>query len=303
VTDRADGARWRAITVGLITASLLLAVVLLLFLFAARNFAASRSGGGLAGSALQGWQISEGVQRFGEVQLGFDLAAQAQLPGPLLVLVALLNSAFLVLLTTALVMAAGVPVGFWLAVHAPRRLVGSLRSVANLGVAFPAFFVAFLLQVAAVELAGRVGHTVLPVYGFGTDAHLVIPVIALALAPFAYVVRLVALAATELNARDFARTARAKGLSEVAVIYRHIAPNMLGAIGEAMLGAVRFVLGGLVIVEYLIVWPGIGVLALRAANVQDLPIFLTSVSVLAALFFLTDLGLDLVTQRRGLIAG
>jgi peptide/nickel transport system permease protein len=303
VTSRTSEARWRPLALVGGTAVLVIAVVLLLFLLAAMNFTASRSSAGVAGSALPGWQISEGVQRFGEIRLGFDLAAQADLPGPLLVALALLNSAFLVVLSTGLVMAVGVPLGFWLAIHAPRWLVGFLKSGANVGVAFPAFFVAFLLQVAAVEAAGRLGHSVLPVYGFGLDSHLVIPVIALALAPFAYVVRLVALAATELNARDFARTARAKGLTEVAVVYGHIAPNMLGAIGEAGLGAVRFVLGGLVIVEYLLVWPGVGVLALRAANVQDLPIFLMSVALLAALFFLTDLGLDLVTQRRGLIGG
>jgi peptide/nickel transport system permease protein len=144
---------------------------------------------------------------------------------------------------------------------------------------------------------------VVPVYGFGLDGHLVIPVIALALAPCAFVVRLVALTATDLNVRDFVRTARAKGLSEAAVVYRHIAPNMIGAIGEAGLGALRFVLAGLVIVEYLLVWPGLGVLTLRAANVQDLPLFLAGAAILALVFQLTELGLDVVTNRRGLIVG
>ena len=295
--------RTRPVLIGALTLLLVVAVVTLLFLLATRNFIASRSAGGLAGSTLQGWQISEGVQRFGEVVPGFDLAARAGMAPPALVLLATLNSAFLVVLATGLALGIGVPVGFWVAVHAPRRLVVLLKSAANVGVAFPAFFVAFLLQVLAVELAGRFGHTVLPVYGFGLDAHIVIPVIALALAPLAYVLRLVALSATELNARDFVRTARAKGLAEIAVVYRHIAPNMVGAIGEAGLGALRFVLAGLVIVEYLLVWPGLGVLALRAANVQDLPIFLSSALVLAGLFYLTDLGLDLVTHRRGLIVG
>ena len=295
--------RWRLLIGNLLTLSIAVAVVGLLFLLAARNYLAASAGSGLSGSALQGWTIGQGVQPFGQVIAGFDLAAQAGVTPAVLVLLAGLNSAFLVLLATGVALAAGVPVGFWLAIHAPRRLVTLLRSAANVGVAFPAFFVAFLLQVAAVEATGRLGHAVVPVYGFGLDGHLVIPVIALALAPFAYVVRLVALTATELNVRDFVRTARAKGLSERVVVYRHIAPNMVGAIGEAGLGALRFVLGGLVIVEYLLVWPGLGVLALRAANVQDLPIFVASAAILVALFYLTDLGLDLVTNRRGLIVG
>jgi peptide/nickel transport system permease protein len=295
--------RWRVLLGTALTVGLALGVVALIFLLAARNFFAATSGTGLAGSALRGWTIRPGAQPFGQVFPGFDLAAQAGLTPLELVLLAVLNSAFLVLLAVAVALVVGVPLGFWLAIHAPKRVVVLLRSATNVGVAFPAFFVAFLLQVAAVEATGRVGHMVVPVYGFGLDGHLLIPVASLALAPCAFVVRLVALTATELNVRDFVRTARAKGLSEMVVVYRHIAPNMLGAIGEAGLGALRLVLAGLVIVEYLLVWPGLGVLALRAANVQDVPIFMVSAAVLALVFYVTDLGLDRVTDRRGLIVG
>ncbi len=295
--------RWRIVLGTALTLTLALGVVALIFLLAARNFIASTSSAGIAGSALPGWAIRPGAQPFGQVSPGFDLAGQVGVTPVELVLLAALNSAFLVLLATAVALVIGVPVGFWLAIHAPRRLVVILKGATNLGVAFPAFFVAFLLQVAAVEATGRVGHMVVPVYGFGLDGHLLIPVVSLALAPTAMVLRLVALTATEMNVRDFVRTARAKGLSEIAVVYRHIAPNMLGAVGEAGLGALRIVLAGLVIIEYLLVWPGLGVLALRAANVQDLPIFLVSAALLAVVFYVTDLGLDLVTDRRGLIVG
>jgi len=295
--------RWRVVIGTALTFALALGVVVFIFYAAARNFFAATSGAGIAGSALRGWTIRPGAQPFGQAFQGFDLATQAGVTPLELVLLALLNSAFLVLLALAIALVIGVPLGFWLAIHAPRRLVVLLRSATNVGVAFPAFFVAFLLQVAAVEATGRVGHTVVPVYGFGLDGHLLIPVVSLALAPTAFVVRLVALTATEMNVRDFVRTARAKGLGEIAVVYRHIAPNMLGAIGEAGLGALRFVLAGLVIVEYLLVWPGLGVLALRAANVQDVPIFVVSAAVLALVFYLTDLGLDRLTDRRGLIVG
>lgn len=294
---------WRVAIGACVTLVTIVGLAGILFLLAARNFLPSVSAGGVAGSSLSGWRLTESAQPLGTVHPGFDLAGQVGLSPLMLVLSAALHSSLLVLLSTALAIGIGVPVGFWLAIHAPRPLVLAIAGTANVGVAFPAFFVAFLLQVAAVELAGRFGRTVLPVYGFGVDAHLVIPVVALALAPTAYVLRLVALGARELNARDFTRTARAKGIREPAVVYRHIAPNMFGVIGEAALGALRTVLGGLVIVEYLLVWPGLGVLALRAVNVQDLPIFLLSVSLVAVFFYLTDLGLDLVTERRGLVGG
>jgi peptide/nickel transport system permease protein len=304
--DHESGAAARLLRALAATAAslvLAIAVVGVLFLAASRNYLAATSGAGVAGSALQGWHISEGSQPFGQAVPGFDLAAQAGVSPPVLVFLAAVNSAFLALLATVIALCLGVPLGFWLAVHAPRSLVPLIKNVASVGVAFPAFFVAFLLQVVAVELAGRAGRTIVPVFGFGLDSHLIIPVIALAAGPLAFVARFVALKASELNTRDFVRTARAKGLSERMVVYRHLAPNMLGAIGEAGLGALRFVLTGLVIVEYLLVWPGLGVLALRAANVQDLPLFLCSAGILAVVFYLTDLGLDLVTNRRGLVSG
>jgi peptide/nickel transport system permease protein len=70
-----------------------------------------------------------------------------------------------------------------------------------------------------------------------------------------------------------------------------------------VLPGVRLVLGALVIVEFLFVWPGLGGLALRAVNVQDLPVVLACVTLLGGLFVLTELGLDLVTRRTGLVSG
>lgn len=285
------------------SAFLVLAVTAALFLLATRWYAPGSGTFGAVAGGLNAWLTRATPSDIVGLAASRSLAAQAGVDGPVLLLAAALNSAFLVLLAVAIAASLGIPAGFWIAIHAPRRLVSLLRSITNLGIALPAFFVAFLLQVFAIELAGQTQRTVLPVYGFGLDSHLVIPVLALSAGPFAYIARLVLVAATDLNIRDFVRTARAKGLPEHSVVYRHIAPNMLGAIGEALLGGTRLVLGGLVIVEYLVVWPGLGILALRAANVQDLGVLLGAVAILGALFFVTELGLDLVTRRTGLVTG
>ena len=280
-----------------------LATAYVLFALAARWFVGGLPSFGAAAGAVTVWTLRATPSDTGVVSPAADLAVRAGVPGAVLVLGAALNSAFLIVIACAIACGIGIPLGFWLAVHAPPRLVALVASLTTLGVALPAFFVTFLLQLGAVELAGRTGRTLLPVYGYGVDTHLVIPVIALSLAPVTTIARLVLVSASELDARDFVRTARAKGLPERLVIYRHIAPNMVGAIGEAALSGVRLVLGGLVIVEYLIVWPGLGVLALRALNVQDLGIFLGSVAVLGALFMATELGLDRVTRRTGITTG
>jgi len=228
-----------------------------------------------------------------------DLASRANLPVLLLILEAAMNSAFLVFFATGSAVALGVPFGYWLAIHAPRQVSDILRTLTNLGVGLPAFFLAFLLQVAAVELSRVAGRPLVPTIGFGLDGHLVIPVLSLALAPLALIARLVTLGATDLNAKDFARTARAKGLSETRVVYGHLLPNMVGTLSEAILGGARLVIAGLVVVEYLVAWPGLGFLLLRAIKVQDGLVLLCSVALLGSLFLLLDRGVDLVTGRTG----
>ncbi len=276
------------------TAALFLAVAGLLFLLARPHYLPSPG---------TFWNVLGGEGGVYDGTTPQDLAARAGTSVPVLVLAAALHSAFLAILAIGAALVLGVPFGFFLAIHAPRRIGEALRSVTNLGVALPAFFLAFLLQVAAVELSKSAGRPVVPTTGFGLDAHLIIPVLSLAAAPFAYITRLVALAASDLNARDFVRTARAKGLAERTVIYRHIAPNMVGALSEAALGGLRLVLGGLVIVEYLVVWPGLGSLLLRAMRVQDGAVLLVGIAIIGTVFLLLEKGIDLATGRTGVVSG
>jgi peptide/nickel transport system permease protein len=288
----------------LATALMIVGVTLVLFLLAAARFAPNVAGTNLGASNPTTWLLratSSGVG-LATGPTG-DLAGGANASVTGLVLSSALSSAMLAVPAAVLAAALGIPLGFWIALHGPARFVLWFRALTNLGIALPAFFIAFLLQVGAVELTGRLGRNVVPVYGFGFDTHLIIPVIALSVGPCAAIARLVALAANDLNARDFARTARAKGLSERTVIYRHLAPNMYGTLGEAVLSGSRLVLGALVIVEYLVVWPGLGMLALRALSVQDLPVLLSCVGVIGVVFVAIELALDLVTRRTGLVTG
>jgi peptide/nickel transport system permease protein len=297
---RSRGAASALVATGLV----ILGVTLGLFALAAARFSANVGAASLGGSNVTVWLLHPIASPIGlATGATGDLAAQSNTNLLGLVASAALNSTFLLVPAALFAALIGVPLGFWIALHAPAWAVGLLRALTNLGIALPAFFVAFLLQVVAVELDGRVGRSVVPVYGFGLDAHLLIPVLALAIGPAAAITRLVALSATELNARDFARTARAKGLSERSVIYGHLVPNMYGILGEAVLTGIRLVLGALVIVEFLFVWPGLGVLAVRALNVQDLPVLLGCVAILGSLFVLVELGLDVITARTGLVTG
>lgn len=288
----------------ILSIGVVVALSLVLFALAATRFTAYTGQVTLGASDLTVWLLHAAPSPVGfATSPTGNLVAQSNTTLWALIGLAAVNSAFLLFPAASIAVVVGVPLGFWIALHAPPHVVGVIRALSNLGVALPAFFVAFLLQVLAVELTGRLGHSVVPVYGFGLDAHLIIPVLSLSLGPTAAVTRLVAVAAAELESRDFARTARAKGLSDRAVVYHHLVPNMYGTLGEAILTGIRMVLAALVIVEFLFVWPGLGGLALRAVNVQDLPVLLGCVAVLGSLFVVIEIGLDLVTARTGVVSG
>jgi len=291
--------RWSTALSRLTSLALVLALAYGVLALATRHYAPSAPSPltGASASAINGW-VLVGPGQPKPVNPPLDLARQAGLGDGQLVGAAALNSAVLLILALGLALGIGIPVGFWVGVSGPRVFADVVRATASIGITFPAFFLAFLLQLVAISLAQVFHRTIVPVFGYGLDGHLVLPTIALALAPMAYAMRLVALAAEDLEHRDFVRTARAKGLSEELVIYRHIATNMVATLAEAALGAARLALGGLVIVEFVLVWPGLGLLTLRAANVQDFPIFLGAVFVLATVFLAVEISLDALTRPR-----
>jgi ABC-type dipeptide/oligopeptide/nickel transport system permease component len=227
-----------------------------------------------------------------------DLSEQLGMPLLQLLAGSALNSAVLVILAVCVSMILGVPLGLWIGMNPERQAARALHLLSGVLLAFPSFFVAFLLQLVVVHLSTAFGAPVIPVYGAGFDGHLIIPTVALMIPSIGLVARLSAVRAAEIQGREFVRTARAKGLDEGTVLANHIVPMMLVTFGEAALGACRSVLAAIVILEYLLVWPGLGILALRAVNVQDPRTLLASTTVLGVAFLSASAGLDLVRSRR-----
>jgi ABC-type dipeptide/oligopeptide/nickel transport system permease component len=266
-------------------ALLALVVAGALFLAATTNYTPSAGRGGTSASAVGEWALREPGDpgRF-DPSNARSVAEQARQPAVSIVLSATLNSSVIVVLATSIATTLGVASGLWLAIQRRNPIAVVVRSLGNVLVALPAFYVAFLAQIAAVELGSAAGRTLIPVFGFGYDSHLLVPVASLSLGASAYVTQLVATRAETTAAFDYVRTARAKGLRERAIAVHHIMPNLWPTIAEGALSAVRIVLSGLVIVEYLSAWPGLGILLLRAINVQDAQVLLMSTAVLATLF-------------------
>ena len=196
----------------------------------------------------------------------------------------------------AVEVAIGLTLGVLAAVRRDRPLDRAVMTLSFVGVSAPQFIVALLLlYVFAAELGW------LPMSGYGTPAHAVLPALTLGLLGAGWYARMVRSAMVDVLDRDYVRTARAKGLSARRVVLRHALPNALLPI-VAMIGIdVGQFMGGVVVVEAVYGWPGIGQLAFQAIQQVDVPIIMgvTLVSALAVVLgnLLADLAAPLLDPR------
>ncbi len=158
------------------------------------------------------------------------------------------------------------------------------------GVSAPQFVVALLLlYVFAVTLGW------LPMSGYGTLAHVVLPASTLGVLGAGWYARMVRSAMIDVLNQDYVRTARAKGLSSRRVIFRHALPNAILPI-IAMIGIdIGQFMGGVVVVEAVYGWPGIGQLAWQAIQQVDIPIIMGVTLTSALAIVIGNLLADLVT--------
>jgi peptide/nickel transport system permease protein len=164
------------------------------------------------------------------------------------------------------------------------------------GVSAPQFVVALLLlYVFAVTLGW------FPMSGYGTFAHVVLPATTLGVLGAGWYARMVRSAMIDVLNQDYVRTARAKGLSSRRIVLRHALPNAILPI-IAMIGIdIGQFMGGVVVVEAVYGWPGIGQLAWQAIQQVDIPIIMgvTLVSALAIVVgnLIADLIAPLIDPR------
>jgi peptide/nickel transport system permease protein len=164
------------------------------------------------------------------------------------------------------------------------------------GVSAPQFVVALLLlYVFAVTLGW------FPMSGYGTLAHVVLPATTLGVLGAGWYARVVRSAMIDVLNQDYVRTARAKGLSSRRIVFRHALPNAILPV-IAMIGIdIGQFMGGVVVVEAVYGWPGIGQLAWQAIQQVDIPIIMgvTLVSALAIVIgnLLADLIAPLIDPR------
>ncbi len=182
-----------------------------------------------------------------------------------------------------------IPLGIVSAVKRGSLLdMGSMLG-ALFGLSMPHFWLGIMLILLfSVQLGW------LPTSGRGTLAHLIMPAVALGLSLMAMFARLTRSVMLEVLSLDYIRTARSKGLREVVVIGKHAFKNALIPIVTVAGMQFGFLLGGTVIIETVFAWPGVGRLVVQAIFNRDYPLVQAIVLVLAVLFVIVNLVVDML---------
>lgn len=206
-----------------------------------------------------------------------------------LIITAFLPTIILVSVSLSFAVIIGGLIGTISAVYENTFIDSFARVLAVVGVSVPIFWAAIMFIIFFSVFLNW-----LPVAGFGTVSHLVLPALALSGQSMAFVARLFRSNLIEEKRQDYVRTARSKGISEKRIWIHHIFRNSLLSI--VTLIGIRFgtLIGGAVIVENVFAWPGLGSLILTAVNSRDYPVILGSVIWIAILVMIVNLIVDIL---------
>lgn len=181
-----------------------------------------------------------------------------------------------------------VPLGIQAAVHKGKGIDQSIRIFSLIGLSFPNFWLAIMLV-----LLLSITFPLLPPSGWDGPISLVMPALTMAIILSATNVRLVRTAMLETLSAQYIMVARAKGLKDRVVLYKHALRNC--AIPLITYIGLQFgnLVGGLVVVERVFNWPGLGTLAFEAIASRDYPVLQGTVTVLSVLIVAVNLLVDI----------
>lgn len=194
----------------------------------------------------------------------------------------------LTIAATAIFLSLGLPLGVIAAVKRNSIWDGLAILVSLLGISMPAFWLGLLL---IWYFSVRLGW--FPTFGFSSPKHVILPAFTLASYGIAYTARYTRSSMLEELMQDYVITARAKGLRERAVLYRHALRNaLIPVVTQAALGF-GLMLGGAVVVEVVFTVNGVGKLIVDGILYRDYPVVQAAVLLLALNFVLVNLIADI----------
>ena len=222
-------------------------------------------------------QYAEWLGRTLSGDLGQSLYFKTDVVG--LITAKLPTTLLLGVLSLAFALLVSIPLGVLAAVYAGGWIDRIALGVAVVGQALPNFFFALCLVILfSIRLRW------LPVSGSGTWLHFVMPTIALGYYITPPLMRLVRAGMIEVLSSDYVRTARAKGLSSTAVVFKHALRNAMVPVVALAAVQLGFLLGGSIVIESIFALDGLGYLAYQSISNKDFPV-MQAVLLLLSVFY------------------
>jgi peptide/nickel transport system permease protein len=183
----------------------------------------------------------------------------------------------------------GIPIGIITAVRRGSFIDTAGRILAMLGQSMPAFWVGIVfMYVFAVQLRW------LPTSGYGSPAQIILPAVALSGVSLAGIVRLTRSSMLDVLGGEYVKLARIKGLSETKVIWKHAFSNSLIPVLTFLGTLLTGLMAGVVVIETIFAWPGLGRLAWEAVSTRDYPTIQGVVLFMTLLFVTANLVVDIL---------
>lgn len=208
------------------------------------------------------------------------------------------NTVYLAAVSAAIAMPVGVALGV-MATLMRGRIWDSITSTLSLvTISFPEFFIAYILvAVFSVKLGWfpavafvETGQT-----GWQRLANVMLPALTLSLTVIAYVMRMTRAALMNVMAAPYIEMAQLKGARPFAIVTHHALPNALAPIINVVLLNLAYLIVGVVVVEVVFVYPGLGQLLVNSVSKRDLPVVQACCMIFAAVYVVLNLTADILT--------
>jgi peptide/nickel transport system permease protein len=235
----------------------------------------------------------------GVITGNFGTSAATEQPVSSLLSARILNSAFLVLVSALIALPLSIGLGVWMAVKRDRA-TDHILSLTTLSLAaLPEFVIGIGL---IVLFATNVSHAFPAVslippgeHAWNVPNAVVLPAATLVLAVTPYISRIMRGSMVEVLESEYVTMARLKGLSNRTVIWRHAVPNAIVPAIQVSALQLAYMAGGVVLVEFVFTFPGIGSALVDAVGNRDIPVVQALVIIIAAVYVVVNLVADLLT--------
>lgn len=242
--------------------------------------------------ALQYWSWLSGV-----AVLDFGTSLSGGMPVSELLGPRIQASLTLMLVTAVIAAPIAMVIGAFAALRRDRRFDHTSSMVTLVLAAVPEF----AIGIAGILLLATGGLKLLPAVYAGSSTEvlanpdqLVLPVLTLAIAVSPPIIRMMRASMIEVLESEYVQQARLKGLPERTVIWRHAAPNAIGPVAQVIALQLGWLAGGVVAIEFLFNFPGIGKALMDAIEARNLPVIQAVTLLIAAVYVLVNLVADVV---------